>query len=189
MLCTIPEQNSPLPNITYNYGDGFHISHAIAQADALGIFGREGLFAASWQSLGYPETIDNPFYANSFITGAFDMYLDYDGKGSSVGDRSLTLDNPDGARLSLYAMKSTKDPTLLHIIAINKTTTETPIGIQLVGIGATAKTAAVYRLTASSLKPKAAGQITLLNDSSLVEDRTLYDRLPPLSVTTFEIRK
>ena len=31
----------------YNYGGGNHISGAIAQADVLGIFGREGLFAAT----------------------------------------------------------------------------------------------------------------------------------------------
>jgi hypothetical protein len=86
-------------------------------------------------------------------------------------------------------MKSTKDASVLHIIAINKTDTETPIHLKLAGIGVTAKTASAYRLTADNIKPKATGQIELLNDTALVEDKSLYDRLPPLSVTTFEIRK
>ena len=35
----------------YNYGAANHISGAIAQADALGVFGREGLFAATlWRA-------------------------------------------------------------------------------------------------------------------------------------------
>ena len=32
----------------YNYGGNNHISGAIAQADVLGIFGREGVFAANF---------------------------------------------------------------------------------------------------------------------------------------------
>src|SRR6185312_179688 len=49
----------------YNYGGNNHISGAIAQADALGIFGREGVFAA------------NIWGGGSYTDGAFNMYLDY----------------------------------------------------------------------------------------------------------------
>ena len=48
----------------YNYGGNNHISGAIAQADVLGIFGREGVFAA------------NIWGGGSYINGAFDMYLE-----------------------------------------------------------------------------------------------------------------
>lgn len=158
----------------YNYGDGNHISHAIAQADVLGIFGREGLFAANFLPL-----TQEPL-TGGYITGAFDMYLNYDGKGSTVGDLSLKIENPDVARLSIYAMKSTKAPSVLHVVAINKTSAELPLNVTLTG--GSYKTAARYRLTSASLRPKSAGNISLTGD-------ILSDHLPPLSITTFELRK
>ncbi len=161
----------------YNYGDGYHISHAMTQADVLGIFGREGLFAAN--ILPLYDSVHNPL-PNSYITSAFDMYLDYDGKGSAVGDLSLKLDNPDVARISLYAMKSTKDSNVLHVVAINKADVETPLNLKL-GVS-DYKTIKSYRLTSANYKPQSASTATLGSDF-------VSDRLPPLSVTTFEIRK
>ena len=160
----------------YNYGDGYHISAAIAQADVHGIFGREGLFAANFLPL--IDYVTHPFA--SYITGAFDMYLDYDGKGSAVGDLSLKLDNPDVARISLYAMKSTKDPNVLHVIAINKADVETPLNMKL-GVS-DYKTIKSYRIASANYKPQSVSTATLGSDF-------VSDRLPPLSVTTFEMRK
>ncbi|MEK7116192.1 MAG: glycoside hydrolase family 44 protein [Patescibacteria group bacterium] len=161
----------------YNYGDGYHISHAMTQADVLGIFGREGLFAANLLPLY--DSVYNPL-PNSYTTGAFDMYLDYDGKGSAVGDLSLKLDNPDVAKLSLYAMKSTKDSNVLHVIAINKTDGEIPLNLQL---GTSDyKTVKSYRLTSANIRPQSASTATIGTDF-------ISDRLPSLSVTTYEIRK
>ena len=62
----------------YNYGGGSHISGAVAQADVLGIFGREGVFAASWWELDS---------GSSFVNGAFKMYLNFDGEGGSLAIR------------------------------------------------------------------------------------------------------
>ncbi len=157
----------------YNYGDGIHISHAVAQADVLGIFGREGLFAASFLPL-----TEDPL-PHGYITGAFDMYLNYDGEGSAVGDLSLKTENPDVARLSIYAMKSTKDPGVVQIVAINKTGAELPLDVTLAG--SSYKTASLYRLTAAHLRPVSAGILSLTGD-------LLSDRLPPLSITTFDLR-
>lgn len=159
----------------YDYGDGIHISHGVAQADLLGIFGREEVFAANFLPLIDPLTI-----LNSYTAGAFEMYLNYDGKGSMVGDLSLKTKNPDVKRLSIYAMKSTKDQKVLHIIAINKTETVIPLKITLTSSGY--KKATPYRLTSANVKPKATKSILLTGD-------ILADRLPPLSVTTFELRK
>ncbi len=155
----------------YNYGDGVHISDGIAQADVLGIFGREEVFAANLLRL-----IDPLKVPDSYTIGAFEMYLDYDGKGSTVGDLSLMVKNPDVARLSVYAMKSTKDQNVLYIVAINKTDTEIPLNVTL--RDGRYKMATPYRLTSASVKPKA-------TDSISITGNILSDRLPPLSVTTF----
>ncbi len=161
----------------YNYGDGYHVSHAMTQADVLGVFGREGVFAANLLPLY--DSVHKPL-PNSYITGAFDMYLDYDGKGSAVGDLSIIVNNPDVARLSLYAMRSSGNANLAHIVAINKTDTEIPLNFKL--NGGDYKTAISYRLSEAGVRPKMVG-------TSAVADNNLSDRLPPLSVTTFEIRK
>ena len=41
----------------YNYGAGHHISGGIAQADVLGIFGRDGVFAATQFALETSEAL------------------------------------------------------------------------------------------------------------------------------------
>src|SRR5262249_38599701 len=72
----------------YNWGGLEAINGALAQADILGIFGREGLdFATLWNypdsGLGYDhfETLPGAY--------AFRMYRNYDGSGSKFGDVSV----------------------------------------------------------------------------------------------------
>ena len=64
----------------YKYGGGADISGGVAEADALGIFGQQGLFAANWWDDG-----SSAVYVNS----AFNMYLNYDGRGHKFGNTSI----------------------------------------------------------------------------------------------------
>jgi len=58
----------------------------LAQADVLGIFGREGLdLATLW---GPPVTTDPGAFA-------FRMYRNYDGAGAHFGDYSVSIDKTD----------------------------------------------------------------------------------------------
>jgi hypothetical protein len=55
----------------YNYNGGTNISGGIAQADALGIFGREGLFAAAiWTAKNVPLTA--AAFSNRLVVVAID---------------------------------------------------------------------------------------------------------------------
>ena len=63
----------------YNYGAGDHISGGLAQADALGVFGREGLYLANYWGDG-PGNGNLPTY----IKAAFQLYRNYDGKGGTL---------------------------------------------------------------------------------------------------------
>src|SRR4030095_1733755 len=64
----------------YNWGAENHINGATAQADILGIFGREGLdLAARWTT---PATTTPTFKAMK-------MYRNYDGNRSTFGDTSV----------------------------------------------------------------------------------------------------
>ena len=72
----------------YNWGAENHINGATAQADILGIFGREGLdLAARWTT----PASSTPTYK------AMKMYRNYDGNKSTFGDTSVaaTMSNPD----------------------------------------------------------------------------------------------
>src|SRR5262249_33489488 len=83
------DQNYPGTKLAiseYNYGSLGHMDGALAEADVLGIFGREGLdLATLWAP---PAPTDPGAYA-------FRMYLNYDGKGSKFGDKSLTAQSTD----------------------------------------------------------------------------------------------
>jgi hypothetical protein len=72
----------------YDWGAEKHISGALAQADVLGIFGREGLdLAARWEAPASGTPVFN----------AMKLYRNYDGRKSTFGDTSVqaSVENPD----------------------------------------------------------------------------------------------
>jgi hypothetical protein len=97
----------------YNWGGLEHINGALAQADILGIFGREGL------DLG---TLWGPPDPNTQVPGmmAFETYRNYDGAGSTFGDMALTSTSIDQGKLSVYGALRTKD-NMVTVVVINKT--------------------------------------------------------------------
>lgn len=97
----------------YNYGGGEHISGAIAQADVLGIFGREGLFAAALWKLGS---------SSRFIDAAFAAYCNYDGALARYGDTAVAAATSDVPATSVYASVDQGRDDRMVIVAINKAT-------------------------------------------------------------------
>lgn len=97
----------------YNWGGMESISGALAQADILGIFGREGLDVGTM----WPTT--NP---GQQIPGmmAFAMYRNYDGSNSTFGDMGLTTTTADQGKLAVYGALRSSDNTVT-IMVINKT--------------------------------------------------------------------
>ena len=94
----------------YNWGAQDTITGAIAQADILGIFGREQLdYGTVWTSL-------SPTSPAAF---AFMIYLNYDGNGGQFGGTSVsaTSGNPDV--LSIFAAK--RYDSSLTMVVLNKT--------------------------------------------------------------------
>ncbi|WP_437280508.1 glycoside hydrolase family 44 protein [Sorangium sp. So ce375] len=97
----------------YNYGGGNHISGAIAQADALGVFGREGVFLA---------TIWDPGEEVSMLRAGVRAFTSYDGQGARFGDTSVQAETSDVAKATVYASIDEADPGRMVLVAINKTT-------------------------------------------------------------------
>jgi hypothetical protein len=104
----------------YNYGAGNHYSGGIAQADFLGVLGREGVFAANWWDLNE---------GSSYVNAAFDIYVNYDGAGSGFGDTSVEGDTSNIAESAVYASVDSSDPNRMVVVAINRTGTEKTTGI------------------------------------------------------------
>ena len=157
----------------YNYGGGNHISGAIAEADVLGIFGREGVFAAALWQLAKDE---------SFIYGAFAMYRDFDGQNGHFGNISVKADTDDIEKTSLYASVDSGHPNQMVVVALNKTKTllQTDVAIASKTVYRTARR---FELTGVSAHPRANGALAIADGNKMTV------LLPPMSVTTLLLEK
>lgn len=105
----------------WNYGAGSHISGGIATADVLGILGREGVgMANNW--------LDK---ASEFLHGAFQIFGNYDMKGSRFGDTSIESTSNDVASSSVYGAFDAANPNRVTIVAINKADAVRTAGIRV----------------------------------------------------------
>ena len=96
----------------YGWGDPKSPAHAVAEADVLGLFGRERVdLACLWETPKATEAMAN----------AFRIYRNYDGRGGTFGDTAVRSVSDDQARASVYGAVRTADGALT-IVAINKTT-------------------------------------------------------------------
>ncbi len=155
----------------YNYGGTDHISGAMAQADVLGVFGREDLFAATYWPLGGEQ---------SFANAAFRVFRNYDGAGARFGDVSVRARASNDALASVYASLDTTAPGRMVVVAINKSTAQKRAALRIVHDEHLAG-AKVYQLTGSSASLVYKGTVTVPSDNVLVTD------LPPYSVTVFQL--
>jgi hypothetical protein len=97
----------------YNWGGMEAINGALAQADILGIFGREGLDLGTF----WPTT--NPTSQVPGMT-AFQIYRNYDGANSTFGDTALASTSGNQGVLSVYGALRTAD-NMVTVVVINKT--------------------------------------------------------------------
>jgi hypothetical protein len=107
----------------YNWGGLESMNGALAQADVLGIFGRERLDRAL---LWDPPSPSQP---GAF---AFRMYRDYDGAGSRYGDTWVRATSSDQDRLAVYASQRTNDGAVT-VMVVNKTGTALSSPVALSG--------------------------------------------------------
>lgn len=162
----------------YNWGAQEHISGAVAQADILGIFGREALdLGALWG----PPDLDAP---SMF---AFRIFRNYDDAGGEFGDTSISAESSDQGKLAVYAALRGPDHTVT-IVVINKTFGDLKSDLVLTRLK-TAKRARVFQYSDADLK-----QIRALPDTNVTQlskkDRTsaLKDQIfPAMSITLYAV--
>lgn len=149
----------------YSWGVENHINGGTAQADILGIFGREGLdVGIRW---GTPA-------ADSYAGNAFRMYRNYDGAGSKFGDTSVSATVPDPDNVSAFAATRSSDGALTIMLVAKALTDDTPATINLANFsGGT---------TIQRWELDSANAITRLADVNAAGNAVTLS-LPPQSVT------
>jgi hypothetical protein len=162
----------------YESGGWNHIAGAIAQTDNLGIFGSQGVFAASF----WP-----PNGTYSYALAGFRAFLGFDGANASFGDTSLSATSSNVQNVVVYASSDSTTPGRVVFVAINRSAFAQVTAINgqpLSGI------AHLYQMTAASaqsqanagtpVQPVAAGTMSVGGSSFTIT-------LPPLSVTTIDV--
>jgi hypothetical protein len=132
----------------YSWGAHADLSGALAQADILGIFGREGLDLATLFDGRY-EGDASKFTPERPSAYAFRIYRNYDGAGSRFGETSVQASSSDQGKLAIYAAQRGSDGALT-LVVINKTKAELSSALALSGF-TPGPSAAVYRYSAANL--------------------------------------
>jgi len=163
-------------SITEYEGGGWnHIAGTISEADYLGIFGAQGVFAACFWPPG--GTYD-------YAMAGFRAYRGFDGATANFGDTSLQATSSNVASVMVYASSDSTTPGRYIFVAINRSTSSqvTAIdGVNLSGI------ATLYQMTAATaqgqnpIHPVSVGTMAVSGNSLKVT-------LPALSVTTIELK-
>ena len=158
----------------YENGGWNHIAGTIAQADNLGIFGSQGVFAANF----WP-----PNGTYSYALGGFRAFRDFDGAGANFGDTSLLAISSNVQNVVVYASSDSSTPGRSVFVAINRSSSSQVTAITGQALSGTAK---LYQMTATSAQgqnpvaPVSIGTMTVSGSSFTIT-------LPALSVTTIEV--
>jgi hypothetical protein len=158
----------------YNPGGGHHIAGTLAEADYLGVFGTQGLFAANFWPLEKVEP---------YTLAGFRAFRDFDGARHNFGDTSVQAESSNIGAVAAYVSTDSTRPGRVVIVAINRSAAAQET--ELVGQPLTG-TAHLFRMSATSaagertIQPVAAG-------TQSVSGSSLQVSLPALSVTTIDI--
>jgi hypothetical protein len=159
----------------YENGGWEHIAGMIAQADNLGIFGAQNVFAASF----WP-----PSGTYSYAIAGFRAFRDFDGANSNFGDTSVQATSSNVQNVVVYASTDSTNPGRVVFVAINRSTSSQVTAINGLTLSGTAH---LYQMTASSAQnqspivPVAAGTMPATGSSLTIT-------LPALSVTTIDVQ-
>jgi hypothetical protein len=167
----------------YFYGRGGDITGGIAQADVLGIFGREGVFAATLWPLAKVDEVwgGDAAAAYAYVFGAFRMFRDYDGAGGSFGEVGFLANTTDRVNTSVYASVDPGNPNRVVVVAINKSTSAKSASIRLTH-SALLHTAEVYTLAAGNSAPQRQADVAITQPNAFVYT------MPARSVTTLVLK-
>ena len=159
----------------YENGGWNHIAGTIAEADTLGIFGSQGVFAANF----WP-----PNGTYSYALAGFRAFRGFDGANASFGDTSLQATSSAVQNVMVYASLDSSMPGRVVFVAINRSSAANVTAINGQVLSGTAH---LYQMTAASaqgqnpVQPVAVGTMPVSGSSLTIT-------LPAYSVTTIDVR-
>lgn len=157
----------------WNWGADDTLNGALAISQVLGIFGREGVYlAAYWRN---PPADSPGFYA-------FKMYTNFDGQGSSFGDKIIGVKVSDDLKINAFAALDSKTGRV-HLILINlqpdhvqNIEVRLPMSLQK-------QSANVYQLSSQT-----GNKLALQKPLDLPETATFKLSLPAYSATLIDLQ-
>ncbi len=156
----------------YNFGGGDHISGAVAEADTLGVFAENGIYAANiWRMNTTME----------YQCAAINLYTNYDGNGAAFGDTLIEADTSDIEKGTAYAAIDGADTSRVTLVLTNKSQTETQNASIELDADTIYKSAKVYGITGDS------PEIQLLDTVEAIDGNRFTIEVPALSVVQIEI--
>jgi hypothetical protein len=162
----------------YENGGWNHIAGTIAQTDNLGIFGAQGVFAASF----WP-----PNGTYSYALAGFRAFRDFDGANSVFGDTSLQSTSSNVANVVVYASTDSTTPGRVVFVAINRSAASQVVAINGAALSGTAH---LYQMTAATAATQVSGGnpvAPVAAGTMAASGSTLTVTLPALSVTTIDV--
>lgn len=161
----------------YDFGGEDDISGAIAVAEALGAFGREGVRFAYLDEGG------------TFAEAALAMYRSYDGAGGAFGDLAMPAQVDDASveagmleidRAVAFGSAFAEDASRVVVVAINRTAAPLSASIRVIHRRRLSN-AEVFVLTSDAPMPAPLGAMRMTGRNSL------FVTLPPASVATIAL--
>jgi fibronectin type 3 domain-containing protein len=162
----------------YESGGWNHIAGTIAQTDNLGIFGAQGVFAASF----WP-----PNGTYSYALAGFRAFRDFDGASSVFGDTSLQSTSSNVANVAVYASTDSSTPGRVVFVAINRSKSSQVVAINGQSLSGTAH---LYQMTAATAATQSSGGnpvAPVAAGTMPASGSTFTVTLPALSVTTIDV--
>lgn len=151
----------------YDFGGGGHISGGIAEVDALGIFGNEGVYYAALSPL--PGNI-------AYQKSAINLYTNYDGNGNGFGNVSVKTRVSDDTDCSAYASTDASSDKVLKIIVTNKNVEKALEAEVNISAGVKYSTINVYGFNNENSKIREMAEV------AAIENNIISLKMEPLSV-------
>ena len=156
----------------YYYGGGKDISGALAQADVLGVYGAQGVYAANL----WPMKDQVP-YAHAGLR----MFRNFDKAGSHFANVSLNTVVSDNDKFSVYAAIDSANSKKVTLVVINKMSEVQRIAVQL------HLPELMQQLRGYRLDPSSGVESYVITDLPSISGNTLNLTLPERSISTFEL--
>jgi hypothetical protein len=175
--------NAEFPSIKlsiseYETGGFNNIAGTVAQADQLGVFASNGVFAGMfWPPSG---TYD-------YELAGFRAYRNFDGAGSNFGNTAVQTTSSNPGSVMAYISTDTTTPGRVVMVVVNRANTTQVAAISGLSLSGTAS---LYQITATtaSAQSSAGDPVTPVSIGTMaVSGSSLTLTLPAYSVTTIDI--